>query len=121
MEPVLLYDGDCRFCRFAARAIARLDRRRILAVLPFDDPEAQPQLSAIPEAERRTTWHLVRDGGRVSGGAALAELVGVLPATRPFAPMLRRLPLGAIYEFVSRQRGRLGRVVPDGPAPRRRR
>jgi len=119
VEPVLLYDGNCRFCRFAARVIVRLDRRRALAVLPFDDPEARRLLTAVPEADRETTWHLVRSGGRASGGAGLVELVDVLPLTRPLAPVLRRLPLAAIYGFVSKRRSGLGRFVPDGPAPRR--
>ena len=30
VRPVLLYDGACRFCRFAARAVARLDRADIV-------------------------------------------------------------------------------------------
>lgn len=119
VQPVLLYDGDCRFCRFVARRIVRLDRREALAVLPFDDPDAQRLLAAVPQADRETTWHLVQDGGRASGGAGVAELLGILPATRPFAPLLRRLPLAGIYGFVSGRRSRLGRLVPDGPAPRR--
>jgi predicted DCC family thiol-disulfide oxidoreductase YuxK len=119
MRPVLLYDGDCRLCRFVARGIVRLDRPETLAVLPFDDPAAQRLLATVPEADRETTWHLVQDGGRASGGAGVAELLGLLPATRPLAPLLRRLPLASIYGFVSSRRGRLGRFVPDGPAPRR--
>jgi predicted DCC family thiol-disulfide oxidoreductase YuxK len=120
VRPAILYDGDCRFCRFVARGIVRLDRSHALSVLPFEDPEAQHLLATVPTAERETTWHLVRDGRRTSGGPALADLVGVLPATRPLAPVLRLLPLAAIYGFVSRRRGRLGRLVPDGPAPRQR-
>ena len=120
-EPTLLYDGNCRFCRFVARGIVRLDRRGALAVLPFDDPDAQPLLAAIPACERKTTWHLVREGHRSSGGAGLAELLGILPPTRPLTPALRRLPLSAIYDVLARRRSRLGRLVPDGPAPRSRR
>jgi predicted DCC family thiol-disulfide oxidoreductase YuxK len=119
VTPTLLYDGRCRFCRFAARAIVRLDRSGTLTVLPFDDPDARPLLAAVPAAERVTTWQLVQEGRRASGGTGLAELVGLLPLTRPLAPALRRLPLPAIYEAISRRRGRLGRLVPDGPAPRR--
>ena len=120
MRTTLLYNGNCRFCRFAARGIVRLDRDRTLAVLPFEDPDAQLLLEAIPATERETSWHLMRDGHRSSGGAGLGELVGLLPLTRPLAPALRRLPLAAMYKVVASQRRRLGRLVPDGPAPRRR-
>ena len=119
MGSTLLYNGNCRFCPFAARGIVRLDTDRSLAVLPFQDPVAQRLLEAIPAMERETSWHLVRDGHRASGGEGLGELVGLLPLTRPLAPVLRRLPLAAIYEVVASQRRRLGRLVPDGPAPRR--
>jgi predicted DCC family thiol-disulfide oxidoreductase YuxK len=119
VQPTLLYDGDCRFCRFVARGIVRLDRHRALAVLPFHDAEAQRLLETVPEMVRETTWHLVHDGRSASGGAGLAELVSLLPATRPLAPVLRRLPLTAVYDLVARRRGSLGRLVPDGPAPRR--
>ena len=119
MQPTLLYDGHCRLCRFVARGVVRLDRNRDLTVLPFDDPDAHRLLAAIPAPERETTWHLVREDGRASGGAGLAELAAELPLTRPLAPVLRRLPLAALYDAVSRRRGRLGRLVPDGPAPRR--
>ena len=119
VRPTLLYTGNCRFCRFAARGIVRLDRDRALAVLPFEDMDARRLLEAIPAGERETSWHLLRDGHRASGGEGLGELVGLLPLTRPFGPALRRLPLAAIYGVVASQRRRLGRVVPDGPAPRR--
>jgi len=119
VRALLAYDGDCRFCRFVARVLVRLDRRASLAVLPFADPEARRLLETIPEPERETTWHLVVDGRRSSGGAGLYDLVGILPGTRPLAPLLRLLPLAAIYRFVAGHRSRLGRFVPDGPAPRR--
>jgi predicted DCC family thiol-disulfide oxidoreductase YuxK len=120
VQPTLLYDGECRFCRFAARAIVRLDPRRALALLPFDDPRAVPLLEAIPPAERFSTWHLVRDDGRrASGGEGLRELVRLLPATRGIAGILRLLPLAWLYDVTSNHRGLLGKVVPEGAAPRR--
>jgi predicted DCC family thiol-disulfide oxidoreductase YuxK len=119
-RPTLLYDGGCRFCRFTARVVARLDRRRRLALLPFADPEASPLLEAIPENDRLASWHLVfPDGRRASRGRGIVDLLRVFPATRPLAPLLRPLPLDALYDLISRHRHRLGRLLPDGRPPRR--
>ena len=110
-RPVLLYDADCRFCRFSARAALRIDRREQFAVLPLQDPEAAPLLSAVTEAQRLASVRLVEPNGRLlERGDAVAAALG-----------LRRLGslLNGPYDFVSRRRGPLGRVVPDGPAPRR--
>ncbi len=120
VQPTLLYDGACRFCRFAARTIVKLDRRGTLSILPFHDRDAEPLLARIPPDERFATWHLVRpDGSRASGGTGLVELVRVLPATRPVSPALRLLPLAWLYDVTSRHRDTLGKLVPNGPAPRR--
>ena len=120
-RPVLVYDGDCRFCRFAARAIDRLDRENRIAFLPFADPEAAPLLADLPEGDRTGSIHLVDpDGRRFSRGAALTRLIGHLGA-RPgagHAPAAAQL-LGRAYDPIARNRSRLGRRVPDGEAPRR--
>jgi predicted DCC family thiol-disulfide oxidoreductase YuxK len=100
-RPLLLYDGGCRFCRWAARLVAALDWKRKLAFLPFDDAEALPFLAGIPVDERYTSWHLIRtDGRRWSRG-----VVGG--------------PADAVYTLVASHRDKLGRFVPDRPGPRR--
>jgi predicted DCC family thiol-disulfide oxidoreductase YuxK len=101
-RPVLLYDADCRFCRFAARVVARLDRRRRLAFLPLDDPAADPLLESVPAHERLASWRLVRRDGSVAGYG-----------------LVRGRLADRAYGLVARNRGRLGRLVPDGDGPRR--
>jgi predicted DCC family thiol-disulfide oxidoreductase YuxK len=93
-RPVLLYDGDCRFCRFTARIAARFDRGRY-AYLPFDDAEAAPLLARLPEARRYASVHLFRPDGSVWS------------------------PSSAPYRFVARIRHKLGPRLPDRPGPRR--
>jgi hypothetical protein len=78
---------------------ARFDR---LAILPLADDEALPFLDALPEEERAASWRLVRRDG------SLAGYLGV----RGRAP-------DALYRFVAARRDVLGRLVPDGDAPRR--
>jgi predicted DCC family thiol-disulfide oxidoreductase YuxK len=121
-RPVLLYDAHCRLCRFAARLVVRLDRADRLAYLPLDGAEAEPLLRPLPEAERASTWRLALPDGRLVGRGRGAT--GVLEALghRRSARALAALPDGVVelgYDLVARHRGRLGRLFPDGPAPRR--
>jgi predicted DCC family thiol-disulfide oxidoreductase YuxK len=93
-RPVVLYDGECRFCRFTVRVAARFSFGR-LAFLPFDDPVAVELLARLPEAIRFESAHVFRPDGSVWS------------------------PTSAPYRFVARNRSRLGPLVPNGPGPRR--
>jgi hypothetical protein len=79
----------------------------------------------VPEDARGECWWLVlRDGtpvpGDAGGGVGLFAEVAL---TRPLARVLRALHaaplLDALDKVVARYRSRLGRLVPEGPAPRR--
>jgi len=80
----------------------RLDRRERLAILPLDDLAAHALLAPLAEAERLASWRLARRDG---------SLVG-------YAGVRGRIP-DALYRRVTARRDLLGRLVPDGPAPRR--
>jgi predicted DCC family thiol-disulfide oxidoreductase YuxK len=122
-RPVLLYDAGCRVCRFAARAVVRLDRERELSLRALEDDEARSMLEPLPEDERPASWRLVRpDGSIVGRGAGAPVLLEAMRLTRPAGRLLAHVPpalLDAAYDLVARNRRRLGRLVPDGPAPRR--
>ncbi len=111
-RPALLYDGDCRFCRFVARVVLRLDRHERVALARLQDAEAATLLPGLSEEERLGSIHLVENGRVSSRGEALTELSRRLGLP---APKL----LGRAYEPVAQRRRALGRLVPDGPAPRR--
>ena len=123
-RPVLLYDAGCRLCRFAARIVARLDRGGDLALLGLDDVAADPLLEDVSGEERGSSIRLVlQDGRLISAGAAALGVLERLPVTRPLARTAAQLRAQAaaevIYAVVARNRARLGRLVPDGSAPRR--
>jgi hypothetical protein len=82
-------------------------------------------LASVPEEARRNCWWLVlRDGTPIAGdaGGGVAAL-GELRRTRQLATGLRLVRatglIDALDKRIARNRVRLGRVVPDGPAPRR--
>jgi predicted DCC family thiol-disulfide oxidoreductase YuxK len=123
-RPLLLYNGGCRFCRWLARVVVRLDGAGALAYLSIWDDEAKPILDAIAEDDRLAGWHLVlTDGTRLSGGPGAVRLLEELRWTRWLGISCRVLgltqSLGSVDAFIAERKGRLGRRVPDGEAPRR--
>jgi len=86
------------------------------------DEEAASLLEPLPEDERFASWHLVLgDGSLVGYGTGGVELLRSMHLTRPAGLLLAAVPdrlLDAPYGLVARHRGVLGRLVPDGPAPK---
>jgi predicted DCC family thiol-disulfide oxidoreductase YuxK len=91
--------------------------------LPLRDPGAAPLLASLPDGERFASWRLALPDGALAGrGAGVVELLRALRVTRPAGRLLARVPpalLDRLYAALARRRGALGRLVPDGPAPRR--
>jgi hypothetical protein len=79
----------------------------------------------VPEEARGECWWLVlRNGKAIAGDAGGGvALFAEMKLTRPLARAIRALHASALIDaldkVVARQRGRLGHVVPEGPAPRR--
>jgi predicted DCC family thiol-disulfide oxidoreductase YuxK len=113
---VVLYDGDCRFCRAAAAALMAWDRAGRLAVVPFRDPLGASLTAEVPVGERFGSLHARGPDGRmVSGPDALALVLRRLPGGRA----LRAGGAHRLYRPVARRRARLGRLVPDRAPVRR--
>jgi predicted DCC family thiol-disulfide oxidoreductase YuxK len=124
VRPLLLYNGGCRFCRWLARVLVRVDTDESLAFLSIWDEEAKPVVDAIPEHARLSGWHLVlTDGSRTSGGPGVVRLLEELRWIRWLGTSFRILGLtpwlGRLDALIARKKGRLGRKVPDGEAPHR--
>ena len=94
MEKALVcYDQDYGFCCWSLAKLLRLDRARRLRPVPIQPPEADVHLSAMDDATRIGSWHLVVDGSQVySGGAAVASLLELLSGGKPPAALFRRFP-----------------------------
>ena len=80
-RPVVLYDGECAFCRVCARVLWRIDRGRRLDLLDFNRPDADPLLAPLPASKRRTALTFADVDGTVHSAGpalrrALAEALG---------------------------------------------
>lgn len=114
---LVLYDGDCGFCKWLLAGLLRLDRERRLRPVPLQGAAAAALLAELPEEERFASWHLVEPGGpRRSGGAALPALLRLLPGGRGPAAVFARFPsvTDRGYRFVAEHRAALSRPVPAG-------
>jgi predicted DCC family thiol-disulfide oxidoreductase YuxK len=112
---LVLYDRDCGFCRWSLSWLLRWDRRRSLVPLPLQDPIADRLLADLEPDARMASWHLITPAGeRVSGGIAIAPLLGRLPGGSAFGRLFAAFPraTGRGYELVARHRGAVGRLIP---------
>ncbi len=110
-RSTLLYDADCGFCRWSLAKILRWDTRGAVRPLPLRDPQAEELLSGMDEEHRMASWHLVTPDGRVySGGDAVPQLAGLLPAGAPVAGLARTFPSTTrrLYRWVANHREELG-------------
>jgi predicted DCC family thiol-disulfide oxidoreductase YuxK len=98
-RPLLYYDRDCGFCRWALAWVLRWDRRHRLRPVP------------IESADDLDSWHFERDGRRWSGGRAFAPLLEELPGGRLLAGRMEWLLVPG-YRWVANRRSGLSRLVP---------
>jgi predicted DCC family thiol-disulfide oxidoreductase YuxK len=112
-EWVLVYDGECAFCRRCIALLARWDSRRHIRAVPFQDAAALAVLPPIPHRALEQAMHLVSPGDGIRAGAEAAPaILRLLPGGRPLATLfgIPGVPVLAarIYAAVARNRHRLG-------------
>ncbi len=109
-RPILLFDGACAFCRTCVRVFALLDRRRRVARLDFNRPEADEFLAAVPRRARRRAVHLAAPNGSTqSGGPAVRAALGFVVGPGAFASALQAQPVAGLidtgYSLIAGRRG----------------
>lgn len=112
---LVLYDGDCGFCKWLLSLLLRRDRAARLKPVALQSAEADELLSDLTPAERMASWHLIAPGGeRQSGGAAIAPLLRLLPAGTLPAAVFARFPrvTDRGYRWVAEHRTQLSKFVP---------
>jgi protein-S-isoprenylcysteine O-methyltransferase Ste14/predicted DCC family thiol-disulfide oxidoreductase YuxK len=111
---VLLYDGNCSFCRAQVRNLARLARRDAIDALDFQAEGVLAQFPGVPYEACMRNMHLVTPDGRVFFGfeaavhaVATRPLMGVL-AYAYYLPGVR-LACDLAYAAIAANRYRLTR------------
>jgi predicted DCC family thiol-disulfide oxidoreductase YuxK len=115
-KAALIYDGSCGFCRAAVRGARALDRNRSLFAVAAQSAEGRLLTPSLSDRERLASFHLVENGEVRSGADAIASTLRLLPSLRPAAMLLDRSRVAnssaaAVYRWVARERGRLGRLL----------
>ena len=123
-EAILFYDGACPVCRLTARLAVAADTERRLRTATLDSPDADRHLGHLSNEERFGSFHLVVDDRLVSGGEAVGPALEQLRPMRPVGRFVRRSPAAGraaawAYGVVSRNRGRIGKLLPDVAPPSR--
>ena len=89
-RPVVVFDGDCGFCRqWIARWRQTLGER--VEFVPYQ--EAAPRFPDVPQPAFRAAVHLIESDGRVSRGAeAVFRMLAYAPHRSWPLRLYRRLP-----------------------------
>ncbi len=122
-KSVLVYDGECGFCRRQIERIQRRDQQQGFEYLPRQTPGITDRFPALAEGDFNTGMRLIFPDGRIRVGAdALYEVARRLRGWRWLAwlyrvPGLHRLAR-ALYAWVAAHRYALGRRCHNGHCPR---
>ena len=113
MRPVIVYDGECRFCRAQTRRIQRWDRRDAFEYVPRQTPGLAGRFPVLEAGDFNAGMRLVsRDGSVHVGADAVYEIARRLPICRWLA-WVYRVPIAhgmlrRAYGWIAANRGRLG-------------
>ena len=111
----VLYDAECGFCAWVLSGLLTWDRARRLRPTALQCSEASHLLADIHPAERTASWHLISPAGaRHSGGAAVVQVLRLLPGGRIPATAFARFPklTEKTYRWVAEHRSQLSRLIP---------
>ena len=111
-ELLLVYDGECGFCRFGIDVIRRFDRHGVFGFCPFGHPIAEGLLADVPEEARYEQMHLATPSGLLSGTDAAKAVLRELP----FGRLASRVGIHRLYPLIVRYRWVLGRFISQSPA-----
>ncbi len=117
---VVVYDGDCGFCRRSVDEIRRRDRDKRMVYLPRRTPGIEARIPGLAEGDFDTGIRVVdRDGTIHVGADGIRHIASQLPVWRRLAwaydlPVIRPLAR-RIYAWVAANRMRISQACgPDG-------
>lgn len=121
-KPVVLFDGECNFCRSQIDLIRRMDGKDRLVMLSLHDPSVRERFPDLTKDQlMEQMWIVTADGRRFGGAFAVRYLATILPILWPIMPLMY-IPYSMhvwqpLYRFVARNRYRIaGRNCEEGGA-----
>jgi predicted DCC family thiol-disulfide oxidoreductase YuxK len=111
----VLYDAECGFCTWALSGLLAWDRAHRLEPTALQHSKARHLLAGVQPAERMVSWHLISPAGaRYSGGAAVVQVLRLLPGGRMLATAFTPFPrlTEKAYRWVADHRLGLSRLIP---------
>jgi predicted DCC family thiol-disulfide oxidoreductase YuxK len=111
----VLYDAECGFCAWVLSGLLAWDRAHRLRPTALQHSEARHLLAGVQSDERMASWHLISPAGaRYSGGAAVVQVLRLLPGGRIPAAAFTRFPrlTEKAYRWVADHRSQLSRLIP---------
>ncbi|MBB3039339.1 thiol-disulfide oxidoreductase DCC family protein [Hoyosella altamirensis] len=111
MNIHLLYDRDCGFCVSCVKLIRRLDRRRRVTPIAWQETGALDLFGITAEDGAAAAWALERDGTRHRGAgavnAALSAALGTRIPLRVYSLRGIRWLQDWVYQWVADNRHRM--------------
>lgn len=117
-RPVVVYDGECPFCR---RQVSRIQQRDVdgaLEYLPRQAEGIEQRFPQLTEGDFDTGMRLVHPDGSVSVGADAVYQIARRVRTWRYFAWLYRVPVlhqvfRAMYGWIARNRNRLEKACTD--------
>ncbi len=119
-KDVVLYDGQCNFCRSQINILRRLDGRNRLEFVSLHDPDVATSYPNLTYEQLMEQIWIVTPAGAQYGGAYAVKYLSVrLPILWPMAPLMHiplSMPLWSfLYRQVAKNRYKIaGRDCDDG-------
>ena len=119
-KDVVLYDGECNFCRSQINILRRLDGQNRLEFVSLHDPEVATNYPNLTFEQLMEQMWIVTPAGVQHGGAyAVKYLTKRLPILWPLAPLMHvpfSMPLWSfLYRQIAKFRYRIaGRDCDEG-------
>lgn len=117
-RPIVIYDGECPYCRRQVDRIHRMDKRGVFDCVPRQAEGLDQRYPRLAEGDFNTGMRLIEPDGTIHVAAdAVYHIARRLPATGWFA-WLYRVPglkqiCRAVYAWIARNRMKLGRCTDE--------
>lgn len=117
---ILLWDGECAFCRRCVMWVVRRDEKKRIWAVPYQEAPSPPMSAALRKRAHKAVQLIAPDGRTLEAGRACVEVLSLLGWERAVRvlgspPLIWPVEWG--YRLVARTRRFWGRL-PRPPAKR---